>query len=180
MTEGLGCYIKDSIVDDSLQGLTLHGIRSTASHIQFVDDTMIMGSPTAKEYSKIHSILNNSSEALGTSINVDKYQIFFFKIPMVFQNHVTRLLGLSRRSLPSKYLGIPLTDNTLHNSSYKSLINSLNTHLNSWTFLSLNLARLIVLLKSMLQSILVYLFSALAATKIVLISICNIQRKFLW
>jgi hypothetical protein len=49
MVEGLSCYIKASILNGSLQGLSLHGIQPTVSHSQFVDDTMMMGSPTTKE-----------------------------------------------------------------------------------------------------------------------------------
>jgi hypothetical protein len=58
MAEGLGHYITASIADGSLQGLPLHGLQPTASHSQFVDDTMLMGTPTAQEAIKLKSILS--------------------------------------------------------------------------------------------------------------------------
>jgi hypothetical protein len=47
MAEGLGHYITASIEEGSLQGLPLHGLQPVASHSQFVDDTMLMNTPTA-------------------------------------------------------------------------------------------------------------------------------------
>jgi hypothetical protein len=140
----------------------------------------MMGSPTTKEALKIYNILNDFSEVSNTSVNTKKSQFFFFNTPLVFQHHITSLLGFSRSSLPSKYLGIPLIDNTFCNSSWESLTNYLTSCLSSWTFYSLNLVGRLVLLKSMLQAIHVYLFLALAAPKVVLKSIHNIQRQFLW
>jgi hypothetical protein len=49
MDEGLSCYIKASIANDSLHSFPLHGIQPSVSINQFVDDTMMMGSPNARE-----------------------------------------------------------------------------------------------------------------------------------
>jgi hypothetical protein len=78
MDEGLGCYIKASIQNGSLQGLPLHGLQLdpskaslfTASHNQFVDDTLLMNTPTAKEAIKIRSILSYFREASSTTFNL--------------------------------------------------------------------------------------------------------------
>jgi hypothetical protein len=48
------------------------------SHSQFVDDTLMMGSPTVKEAHSFLSILQTFSEASGLDFNKDKSQIFFF------------------------------------------------------------------------------------------------------
>ena len=50
-----------------------HGIHPPLSHTQFVDDTMLMASPTLKEAHKLKTILDDFSEASGTSINEKKY-----------------------------------------------------------------------------------------------------------
>jgi hypothetical protein len=63
MVEGLGRYIKASIENGSLQGLPLHGLQTVASHSQFVDDTMLLNTPTGHEANKLSSILNDFSEA---------------------------------------------------------------------------------------------------------------------
>jgi hypothetical protein len=56
MAEGLGHYIKASIQNGSLQGLPLHGLQPAASHSQFVDDTMLLNTPTMqrRKQTKLH------------------------------------------------------------------------------------------------------------------------------
>jgi exonuclease III len=46
MAEGLGRYIKAAVTDGSLKGLPLHNIQPAPSHSQFVDDTLLLNSPT--------------------------------------------------------------------------------------------------------------------------------------
>jgi hypothetical protein len=57
MAEGLSRSIKATIVDMSLSGLSIHGINPPISHSQFVDDTLMMGSPTVHEARRILDIL---------------------------------------------------------------------------------------------------------------------------
>jgi hypothetical protein len=41
MAEGLGWYLSASISNGTLQGISIHGLQPTASHNQFVDDTLL-------------------------------------------------------------------------------------------------------------------------------------------
>ena len=70
--EVMGHYIKASIHNGSLQGLPLHRLQPLASHNQFVDDTMLLNTPTTQEQNKLRSILNDFSEASGTTFNLAK------------------------------------------------------------------------------------------------------------
>ena len=65
--------------------------------------------------------------------------------------------------MPSRYLGLPLSDSEAINISWDSLLLSITNRLSNWIFCSLNLPAIIILLKSVLQAISAYLFSALAA-----------------
>jgi hypothetical protein len=109
-----------------------------------------------------------------------KSQIFFFNTPPPIQRHITEILGFRRSSLPSKYLGIPLIDNALRNSSWEHLLSSFAKRLSSWTLRVLNLPSRLVLLRSVLQALPIYSFSAMAAPRSVLSIIRNLQRNFLW
>eukprot|EP00253_Pinus_taeda_P001606 PITA_01606 len=83
-------------------------------------------------------------------------------------------------SLPSKYLGVPLTAKQLHKSIWEPVINKLQDKIRKWTMRSLNLAGRLVLTKVVLQSIPVFMLSALPAPKGVLHLFRTIQRDFLW
>jgi hypothetical protein len=117
MVEGLGCYIKASIQNGSLQGLPLHGLQPIASHNQFVDDTLLMNTPTAQEAIKLSSILSDFSKASGTTFNLAKSQLFFFNTPVAIQQHLSQLLNTPVCTLPSRYLGLPLSDSKARNIS---------------------------------------------------------------
>jgi len=72
-------------------------------------DTLLMNSPTEREANNLNSILSDFTEALGMTLNLEKSKLFFFNTLAAVQLHISRLLGIPKSSLPSNYLGIPLT-----------------------------------------------------------------------
>jgi hypothetical protein len=180
MAEGLGRYLKASVLEGSLKGLPLHNIQPTPSHNQFVDDTLLLNTLTAREAIKLNSILTDFVDASGMALNLEKSKLYFFNTLVAIQNHISHLLGIPKSSLPSNYLGIPLTGAPTHNISWDSLLLSISNRLNNWTFRPLNIAARLVLLKFVLQALPTYLFTALATPQSVIQAIRNIQRNFLW
>ena len=141
---------------------------------------MLMGSPTIQEAQKLKSNLDNFSVASSTTINENKSQIFFFNTPLWIHLNIAKMLGFQISSLPTKYLDVPLSDNSQKKSSWTYLISSLESILSSYTCLSLNAPARLILLKSVLQSIPLYLFFVLDAPKIILKRVPNIQMNFPW
>jgi hypothetical protein len=82
MAKGLGCYIKATVIEGSLKGLLLHNIKPAPRHSQFVDGTLLLTSPTAREASKLNSILSDFSEASRMTLNLDKSKLYFFNTPI--------------------------------------------------------------------------------------------------
>ena len=83
MAEGLGHHIKHALLSQQLKGLSIHNLPAI-THQQFVDDNMLFGYPSVQEESLFKSLLNDLSEASGTSINKAKSKIFFFHIIPLF------------------------------------------------------------------------------------------------
>eukprot|EP00253_Pinus_taeda_P010612 PITA_10612 len=121
-----------------------------------------------------------SKEALGISINKAKSQIYFFHTSPVTEFTIARILGFTIDSLPSKYLGAPLISSALKHTSWRILLEKLKSRLNLWTHRALNISSRLVLIKAVLQSMPLYLFSILAAPKWVIKKIKALQRNFLW
>ena len=141
---------------------------------------MLFGHPSVQEATAFKSLLNLFSEASGTTINASKSQLFFFHTPNITQRNIARILGFPITMLPSKYLGAPLVGSAIKHATWRTLLDKLETSLSSWTYRSLNIASRIILIKSVLQAMPLYLFSILAAPKWVLKKIHNLQRNFLW
>jgi len=180
MAEGLGRSIRAHHQANEFRGIKLFQDLEAQTHQQFVDDTMLMGHASVQEARTIKAILDLFSEASGLDINVDKSQIFFFNTPVVTKRNILRILGYHEGSLPTKYLGAPLSDTTLKKVSWQDLLDKINQRLASWTFRSLNFASRLVLVKAVLQSMPTYLFSVLGAPKGVIKEIRALQRNFLW
>jgi len=174
MAEGLGRSITGAKLNRRLKGLSFHN-SPVHTHQQFVDDNMLFAHPLVQEARLVKSILSTFSDASGALINRVKSQIFFFNTPASTQRAIEHILGFTSASLPSKYLGAPLMSSTLKHSSWKQLLEKLEARLFLWTNRTLNMASRIVLIKVVLHSMPLYLFSILAAPKWVLKEIKNLQ-----
>eukprot|EP00253_Pinus_taeda_P029073 PITA_29073 len=179
MAECLGRHIKQALLCHQLKGISIHHTPAS-SHQQFVDDTMLYGYPSVQEAYHLKSLLSDFSAASGTQVNCSKSHIFFFHTPPVVKSAVTRILGFRTASLPSTYLGAPLTASAIKQPAWRILLEKLESKLSLWTLHSLNMASRVVLIKSVLQAMPLYLFSILAAPKWVLKRLRNLQRDFLW
>lgn len=131
------------------------------THQQFVDDTMLQGIPKVREAREIKSILNDFAMEVGRKVSLRKSKVFFFNTNIAIQRNITRILGFQREQLPSKYLGIPLTDKPLSKKVWEPILNKFQDKVRKWTCRSLNLEGRLVLTQVVLQAIPIFMFSAL-------------------
>jgi len=179
MAKGLGCLIKNVVHSHNLRGISAHGTFAI-THQQFLDDNMLLRHPSVREAHAFKDLLDTVSMASGTSINTAKSQIFFFHTPPATQRITARIIGFSQAKFPSKYIDAPLIDSALKHASWNQLIEKLESLLSSWTYRTLNMASRLIMIKVVLQSMPLYLFSVLAALKWVLQKIKDLQHNFLW
>ena len=139
-----------------------------------------MDSCTLRGAKTLKSILDNFTVASSTSINETEPQIFFFNTPLRIQLTIAREMGFQGSSIPTKHLSIQLSEKSLKKSHWNDLLAALDHRLSSWTFRTLNTPSHLILLKSTLQVMPLYLFSTLVAPKSILKKVRNIQRNFLW
>eukprot|EP00253_Pinus_taeda_P017138 PITA_17138 len=153
MMEGLGRSIKHAKAMGKIKGLQLSKNGQALTHPQFVDDTMEQGIPTVKEASTYNKILKEFAMATGMEVNISKSKISFLNTNIAIQRNISRILGFQRDSLPTKYLGVPLTATPMHKSIWEPVLNKLQDRVKKWTLKVLNLAGRLVLTKTVLQSI---------------------------
>jgi hypothetical protein len=134
MMEGLSRSIKASTSKGTIKGLQPHEDSPPTTHQQFVDDTMLHGILTFKESTAYKKILDDFTEASETDINHSKSMIFFFNTHIVVQRNLANILGFERKTLPTKYLGVPLTDKEGNKSTWESIINKLQDRVKRWTY----------------------------------------------
>lgn len=180
LMEGLSRLICRAKEEGKIKGLQPLPSIPTTTRQQFVDDTMLHGSPTTKEALGFKKILKLFSEASSMEINLSKSTIFFFNTHLVVQKNLSRILGFRRGNLPLKYLGAPLIDKPWQKKHWEKILANMEKRCQHWTHRALNFAGRLVLTKEVLQAIPHYLLSILLAPKGVLQQMRVIQRSFVW
>eukprot|EP00253_Pinus_taeda_P012272 PITA_12272 len=163
--EGLSRTIAKKKAEGKIKGLQPIKSLPATTHQQFVDDTMLHGSPTVKEAVAYRDILDLFSQASGMEINFSKSTIFFFNTHPAVQSHLSQLLGFRIGSLPSRYLGAPLTLRPWQKGHSEKILANMKKRCSHWTNRALNLAAKLILTKAVLQAIPQYLLSMLPAPK---------------
>lgn len=165
MMEGLGKAINSTKAEGKIQDLKLTMNGEDLTHQQFVDDTMLQGIPMVKEALAYKQILKVFAMAAGTEVSLTKSKILFFNTDIAIQRNISRISGFQIDLLPSKYLGVPLIDKPLCKLVWEPMINKLQDKIRKWTSRYLNLVGRLVLTKYVLQTIPIFMFSALSAPK---------------
>lgn len=111
---------------------------------------MLQGIPTVKEAHAYKQTLDDFAMASGMEVNLSKSNIFFFNTSIAIQRNISRIMGFQRDSLPSKFLGVPLTAKLLHKIIWEPMISKLQDKTRTWTMRSLNLVGRLVLTKFVL------------------------------
>eukprot|EP00253_Pinus_taeda_P036365 PITA_36365 len=174
LMEGLSRIIKTTKERNNIKGLQPLPPCPATAHQQFPDDTMLHGTPTIREAQGFKAILNLFSEVIGMDFNLDKSSIFIFNTHLAIKKNLTAILGFRRQSLPSKYLGIPLTDKPWQKLHWEKLLSNLEEWSNHLTNRVLNFVGRLVMTKVVLQAIPQYMLSILMAPKGVLQKVKNI------
>ena len=81
MAEGLGRFIKSQADLGLVQGWKWHNDIPAYTHLQFVDDTGLMGLATINEARNFRMILDTYLKASRQKINEGKSSIYFFNTP---------------------------------------------------------------------------------------------------
>ena len=168
MAEGLSCLIVAQATRGEIIGLKVHDGMTPQTHQQFVNDTMLMGHPWVQEAQSFKNSLDLFAKALGLVVNPNKSQVFFMNTALSTQRNILRILGFSKGSFPSKYLGIPLGLGRMQKESWQELLDRMKQKLSSWLLRPLNFPSRLILVKSIMQDMPTYLFSILAAPKSIL------------
>jgi hypothetical protein len=106
--------------------------------------------------------------------------ILFFNTNPTIQRNLDNILGFECKVLPTKYLGIPMTDKAYKMSTWEEIINNLQERVKKWMYRSLKLAKRLILTKSILQEIPTFTMFIFPTLKGILQKIRTIQRDFLW
>jgi hypothetical protein len=91
--------------------------------------------------------------------------IYFFNTNTTIQCNLANIMEFGCKTLPTKYLGIPLTNRACTKATWEGVVSKLQERVKTWTYRALNLDGRLILTKMVLQQILAYMMSVFPTPK---------------
>ncbi|XP_057760238.1 uncharacterized protein LOC130980595 [Arachis stenosperma] len=147
------------------------------SHLQFANDTVLFCPPEEETIKNYKRLLRCFELMSGLIINFDNSSLIPINCDVQWVQHMSRVLGCKVASLPVKYLGIQLGVNPRLVRTWKPIIDKVEQKQSILEAKVLNKASKLVLIKSVLNSLLVYYLSLYKMQKAVAEKLISLQRR---
>ncbi|XP_021835349.2 uncharacterized protein [Spinacia oleracea] len=150
------------------------------THLMFADDLLLFARGDLISLQLIFKAFTCFSKASGLEANMDKTEVYFSGVHPIEQQAIMEALGITKGSLPFRYLGVPLSSSKLTIGQCKPLIDKFYTRVTSWVSKKLSYAGRLQLVKVILFSLQTYWSQIFMLPKKVVREIERICRTYLW
>jgi len=153
---------------------------AVVSHLQFVDDTLIIAEKSWANDRAMRAVLMLFEEIFGLKVNFTKSQLFAVNVQSSWLNEAVLVLKCKVGNLPFVYLGLPIGGDARRLYFWDPLITRLKSRLSGWKSKHLSFGGRLILSKYVLSSMPVYALSLFKAPSGIISSIESILNKFFW
>ena len=140
-----------------------YGVGSTGevclTHLQFADDTLIIGEKSWLNVRTIRAVLLLSEEVSGLKVNFNKSMLIGVNVSESWLTQAAMVMNCRRGTIPFIYFGLPIGGDSRKLCFWKPVVDRIGKCLASWSNKFLSLGGRLVLLKFVLSSIPVYFLS---------------------
>ena len=134
------------------------------SHMQFVDDTLILGTKCWLNVRSIRTVLLLLQEVLGLKVNFNKSMLTAVNISPTWLAEAASVLNCRTGTIPFLYLGLRIGGDSRKLNFWKPVVDKITSRLSSWNNKFLSFGGRLVLLKYVLSSLPVYFLSFFKAS----------------
>ncbi|KAL0917861.1 hypothetical protein M5K25_012962 [Dendrobium thyrsiflorum] len=150
------------------------------THLLYADDILVLSNATLRSARCLKNILKKFCGWTGQSVNIMKSQIIFAKsVRGNCKKKISKKLGFLIVN-EMHYLGVKLVVRRPLKSDFRSIIDHALTKLNAWGSRSLSMAGSVLLIKSSLLSLPIFLSTLTLVPKSILHNLDKLCRDFLW
>ncbi|XP_021730591.1 uncharacterized protein LOC110697534 [Chenopodium quinoa] len=150
------------------------------THMMFADDLLLFSRADFVSIQLLLQAFQKFSCASGLMANLSKSEVYFGGISDFDKDQLQTFLGMSRGSLPFRYLGVPLSSKKLTVAQYRPLVERVTARIGCWTSRHLSYTGRLQLIKSVLFGIQAYWAQIFILPKKILREIETKLRIFLW
>ena len=160
VAEGLNIMMSAMVNANLFEGFvvgTTHPL--VVSHLQFVDDTLLLGTKSWANNRALRAVLLLFEEMSGLKVNFNKSMLVGVNISESWLAEATSILHFKVGKVPFVYLGLSIGGNPRRLAFWDPVILSIKSRLSGWKSRFLSFGGHMTLLKSVLTSLPVYALS---------------------
>ncbi|XP_021763674.1 uncharacterized protein LOC110728323 [Chenopodium quinoa] len=150
------------------------------THMMFADDLLLFSRADSTSIQLLLQAFQKFSCASGLVANLSTSEVYFGGISDSDKDQLQTVLGMSRSSLPFRYLGVPLSSKKLIIAQCRPLVERVTARIDCWTSRQLSYAGRLQLIKSVLFGIQAYWAQIFILSKKILREIETKFKVFLW
>jgi hypothetical protein len=155
-------------------------VKDGLSILQYADDTILFLDDDFERAKGLKVVLNAFEKLLGLKINFHKSELFCFGETRERSGDYVRLFGCKEGEFPFRYLGIPMSPKRLSNMDWRVVEERVQKKLSSWKGKLLSSGGRLVLIKSVLSSLPMFMMSFFRIPKGVLEKLDYYRSRFFW
>jgi len=179
--EGFNVLMESLIRNNLYSGYQVgNNAGTTVSHLQFADDTLILGDKSWANIRAMRAILLLFQSLSGLKVNFSKSCLVGVNVASSWLSEAAMVLNCKVGSVPFVYLGMPIGGNPRRLSFWELLLNRIKSRLLGWSSKHLSFGGRLILLKSVLSSLPVYALSFFKAPTGIISSIESLFNCFFW
>ncbi|MCI10142.1 RNA-directed DNA polymerase (Reverse transcriptase), partial [Trifolium medium] len=150
------------------------------SHCLYADDIMVFCRGKLSCLQALKNLFTDYANCSGQVINASKSTIYSGGISQVRLTQIVNLIGFNIGSLPFTYLGVPIFKGRPKARYFIPIADKIKSKLSAWKASLLSIAGRAQLVKSVIQSMLVYSISIYSWPVALLKTIEGWTRNFIW
>ncbi|CAJ2658361.1 unnamed protein product [Trifolium pratense] len=150
------------------------------SHLQFADDTLLMGVKSWANVRALRAVLVLFESMSGLKVNFNKSMLVGVNIPESWLDEAASALCCKVGKIHFLYLGLQIGGDPWRLVFWESVLSRIKNRLSGWKSRFLSFGGRLVLLKSILTSLPVYALSFIKAPSGIISSIESLFIKFFW
>jgi len=148
------------------------------SHLQFVDDTLLIGNKSWANVRVLRVGLVLFEAMSGLKVNFHKSSLVGVNIDASWLSEAASVLGCKVGKVPFLYLGLPIGGDPRRLLFWEPIVNRIKSRLSGWHSRFLSFCGRLILLRSVLTALPVYALSFFKAPSGILSSIESLLNKF--
>lgn len=144
------------------------------------DDALFFGKWSLKNARNLIQIIKLFGNASGLKINMSKSRLYGVGVDPLEVENVVRRIKCSHDFLPFTYLGLRVRNKMKSVEAWSGVLDKFTSRLSSWKTQNISVGGRLTLLKSVLGSLPLYLFSLFHVPVKILNDLEALRRRFFW